>query len=263
MRRPRPRRRTRAAHGFDELEFDRYTEFHLLTRELTETASDIATIGARVAGTIGDFDSDLTRLGRLTREVQDKTMEFRMVPLGTLTTQLERAVRSTAESCGKHVDFAIEGEHVALDKSLLEQMADPLLHLLRNAVDHGIESRERRLAAGKPERGQITVRAFHEGTDVLIEVQDDGGGLDLERIRRTAIARGLVTEAAAADDDAPTLCTAFIFEPGFSTAEQVSEVSGRGVGMDIVKAQVGAAERPRLHHVAGRARARRSRCASR
>jgi chemosensory pili system protein ChpA (sensor histidine kinase/response regulator) len=225
-------------HGFDELEFDRYTEFHLLTRELTETASDIATIGARVAGTIGDFDSDLTRLGRLTREVQDKTMEFRMVPLGTLTTSLERAVRSTAQSCGKPIDFAIEGEHVALDKSLLEQMADPLLHLLRNAVDHGIESRERRLAAGKPERGQITVRAFHEGTDVLIEVQDDGGGLDVERIRRTAITRGLVTEAAAATMTADALY-GFIFEPGFSTAEQVSEVSGRGVGMDIVKAQVG------------------------
>jgi len=224
-------------HGFDELEFDRYTEFHLLTRELTETASDIATIGARVAGTIGDFDSDLTRLGRLTREIQDKTMEFRMVPLGALTTQLERAVRTTSHSCGKQVDFAIEGEHVALDKSLLEQMADPLLHLLRNAVDHGIESPERRLAAGKPERGQITVRALHEGTDVLIEVQDDGGGLDVDRIRRTALARGLVTEAAAAAMTTDEL-HGFIFEPGFSTAEQVSEVSGRGVGMDIVKAQV-------------------------
>jgi chemosensory pili system protein ChpA (sensor histidine kinase/response regulator) len=225
-------------HGFDELEFDRYTEFHLLTRELTETASDIATIGARVASTIGDFDSDLTRLGRLTREVQDKTMEFRMVPLGTLTTQLERAVRATSQSCGKQVDFAIEGEHVALDKSLLEQMADPLLHLLRNAVDHGIESRDRRLAARKPERGQITVRAFHEGTDVLIEVQDDGGGLDVERIRRTAIARGLTTEAAAATMTVDALY-GFIFEPGFSTAEYVSEISGRGVGMDVVKAQVG------------------------
>jgi chemosensory pili system protein ChpA (sensor histidine kinase/response regulator) len=225
-------------HGFDELEFDRYTDFHLLTRELTETASDIATIGARVASTIGDFDSDLTRLGRLTREIQDKTMEFRMVPLGALTTQLERTVRTTSHNCGKHVDFAIEGEHVALDKSLLEQMADPLLHLLRNAVDHGIESRERRLAAGKPERGQITVRAFHEGTDVLIEVQDDGGGLDVDRIRQTAIARGLVTEAAAATMTADALY-GFIFEPGFSTAEQVSEVSGRGVGMDVVKSQVG------------------------
>jgi chemosensory pili system protein ChpA (sensor histidine kinase/response regulator) len=224
-------------HGFDDLEFDRYTEFHLLTRELTEITSDIATIGNRVAGTIGDFDSDLTRLGRLTRDVQDKTMEFRMVPLGTLTTQLERAVRSTGEACGKRVDFSIEGDHVSLDKSLLEQMSEPLLHLLRNAVDHGIESPERRSASGKSANGRITVRAFHEGTDVLIEVEDDGAGLDVDRIRRTAIARGYVTESAAATMGADALF-GYIFEPGFSTAERVTEVSGRGVGMDVVKAKV-------------------------
>ncbi len=224
-------------HGFDELEFDRYTEFHLLSRELTETASDIATISTRVGDTVGDFDGDLTRLGRLTRDAQDKTMEFRMVPLGTLTARLDRAVRVTAEACGKRVDFAIEGDHVALDKSLLEEMADPLLHLLRNAVDHGIEPPERRRAAGKPEHGRIVVRAFHEGTDVLIEVQDDGAGLDMDRIRRRAIERGLVGEADAAALT-PDALYAFIFEPGFSTASQVSEVSGRGVGMDIVKSKV-------------------------
>ena len=224
-------------HGFDDLEFDRYTEFHLLTRELTEITSDIATIGNRVAGTIGDFDGDLTRLGRLTRDVQDKTMEFRMVPLGTLTTQVERAVRSTAEACGKTVDVLIEGGHVALDKSLLEQMSDPLLHLLRNAVDHGIEPAEQRLAAGKPASGRVTVRAFHEGTDVLIEVEDDGGGLSADKIRRTAIARGYITEAEAASI-ADEAVFNYIFEPGFSTAEHVTEVSGRGVGMDIVKAKV-------------------------
>jgi len=160
-----------------------------------------------------------------------------MVALGTLETQLERAVRATSESCGKLVEFAMEGAHVALDKSLLEQMADPLLHLLRNAVDHGIESRQHRLTSGKPERGQITVRAFHEGTDVLIEVQDDGAGLDIEKIRRIAIARGLVTEAAAEGMSADAV-QAFIFEPGFSTADHVSEVSGRGVGMDVVKSKV-------------------------
>ena len=229
--------RTSGGHGFDELEFDRYTEFHLLTRELAETASDIATIGARVAATIGDFDGDLTRLGRLTREIQDKTMEFRMVPLGTLTPQLERAVRATGDMCGKLVDFAIEGEHVALDKSLLEQMSDPFLHLLRNAVDHGIESPDRRLAAGKRERGLITVRAFHEGTDAVVEVQDDGAGLDVDRIRQTAVARGLVSDEAAVAMP-PDAIYGFIFEPGFSTASRVSEVSGRGVGMDVVKSKV-------------------------
>src|SRR5262245_7833 len=161
-------------------------------------------------------------------------MEFRMVPLGSLATQLERAVRATGETCGKAVAFTLEGEHVALDKSLLEQMADPLLHLLRNAVDHGIESADERRAAGKPERGQITVRAFHEGTNVLIEVEDDGSGLDLERIRQTAVARGYLTDASAAAMS-PDAISALIFEPGFSTANRVSEVSGRGVGMDVVK----------------------------
>jgi chemosensory pili system protein ChpA (sensor histidine kinase/response regulator) len=224
-------------HGFDDLEFDRYTEFHLLTRELTEITSDIATIGNRVTTTIGDFDSDLTRLGRLTRDIQDKTMEFRMVPLGSLTAQLERTARATGETCGKLVTFSIEGGHVSLDKSLLEQMSDPLLHLLRNAVDHGIEMPARRLELNKPEHGRITVRASHEGTDVLIEVEDDGGGLDADRIRRTAIDRGLLTEAAAPALTADALF-ALIFEPGFSTAERVTEVSGRGVGMDVVKAKV-------------------------
>jgi len=223
--------------GFDDLEFDRYTEFHLLTRELTEITSDIATIGNRVSTTIGDFDSDLTRLGRLTRDIQDKTMEFRMVPLGALTAQLERTVRSTGDTCGKLVNFSIDGGHVALDKSMLEQMSDPLLHLLRNAVDHGIEMPAMRQERNKPERGHISVRASHEGTDVLIEVEDDGKGLDADKIRKAAIERGYVNEAAAAALSADSLYS-FIFEPGFSTADRVTEVSGRGVGMDVVKAKV-------------------------
>jgi chemosensory pili system protein ChpA (sensor histidine kinase/response regulator) len=223
--------------GWDALEFDRYTDFHLLTRELTETASDIATVSARVSDGIDDFEGDLTRLGRLTREIQDRTLEFRMLPLRTLTTRLERTVRVTADACGKRVEFAIEGEDVTLDKSLLEHMADPLLHLLRNAVDHGIETAERRRAAGKPEHGRIVVRGFHDGTDVVIEVEDDGKGLDVERIRRTAVERGLVGEAEAANL-APDALFDYIFEPGFSTASKVSEISGRGVGMDVVKSAV-------------------------
>ncbi len=224
-------------HGFDELEFDRYTDFHLLSREMTETASDIGTISTRLSETIGNFDGDLTRLGRLTREVQDKVMEFRMVPLVTLAARLERAVRVTAEECGKAADLVLEGENVALDKTLLEEMSDPLLHLLRNAVDHGIETPAERLAAGKPARGRIAVRASHEGTDVLIEVEDDGAGLDLERIRRTAVERGYASEADAGTLSEEELI-ALVFEPGFSTARRLSEVSGRGVGLDIVKAKV-------------------------
>jgi chemosensory pili system protein ChpA (sensor histidine kinase/response regulator) len=225
------------SHGFDELEFDRYTDFHLLSRELAETATDISTINSRLSETIGDFDGDLTRLGRLTREVQDKVMEFRMVPLSTLASRLERAVRVTGEACGKDAELVLEGEHVALDKTLLDAMSDPLLHILRNAMDHGIEPLDARLAAGKPARGRIVIRAAHEGTDVLIEVEDDGGGLDVERIRRHAIERGYVSEADAASLSNDALYS-FVFQPGFSTAERISEVSGRGVGLDIVKAKV-------------------------
>ena len=231
-----PRSRT-GTHGFDALEFDRYTDFHLLTRELTETASDIATVTSRLGDTIGDFDGDLTRLGRLTREVQDKAMEFRMVPLVTLAARLERAVRVTAQECGKEVELALEGETVALDKTLLDEMADALIHLLRNAVDHGIEAPAVRVAAGKTSRGRVVVRAYHEGTDVVIQVEDDGAGLDVERIRRTAVNKGYVGEADAAALGAEELST-FVFEPGFSTARQISEVSGRGVGLDIVKSKV-------------------------
>ena len=225
-----------------------------MTRELAETASDIATVGARVGDALGDFDSDLTRLGRVTRDIQDKVMEFRMVPLRTLAARLERAVRVTAEACHKSVDFALEGEHVALDKSLLQEMADPLMHLLRNAVDHGIESPADREAAGKSPQGRVTVRAYNEGTDVIIEVEDDGRGLDLDRIRRTVVERGYVQEAEAAGLDEDALA-GFLFEPGFSTAQQVTDISGRGVGMDIVKARVVHLERPYPRPVAsGRGR---------
>jgi chemosensory pili system protein ChpA (sensor histidine kinase/response regulator) len=226
-----------SAEGFDELEFDRYTEFHLLTRELAETASDIATVGTRVGDALGDFDSDLTRLGRVTRDIQDKVMEFRMVPLKTLASRLERAVRVAAEACGKSVEFVLEGEHVSMDKSLLQEMADPLMHLLRNAVDHGIETPADRQARGKAGTGRVTVRAYHEGTEVVLEVADDGRGLDLSRIRRTAVDRGYVQEAEAAGLDEESLAS-FLFEPGFSTASRITEISGRGVGMDIVKGKV-------------------------
>ncbi len=227
-----------SGQGFDDLEFDRYTDFHLLTRELTETASDIGTVTSRLGEAIGDFDSDINRLGSLTREVQDKAMEFRMVPLGTLAGRLDRAVRVTAQECGKSVDLALEGESVALDKTLLDEMADSLIHLLRNAVDHGIEPPAVRAALGKPDRGRITVRAYHEGTDAVIEVEDDGGGLDLEGIRRTAVEKGYLADGDAAQLTAEDL-SQFVFEPGFSTARRVSEVSGRGVGLDVVKSKVG------------------------
>jgi chemosensory pili system protein ChpA (sensor histidine kinase/response regulator) len=224
-------------HGFDDLEFDRYTEFHRLSRELAETASDIRTVENELNTLIGDFDSILNRQGRLSSEIQDKLMRVRMVPLATLATRLHRAVRVLAREQGKLADLVLEGEGIELDKTVLEEMADPLLHLLRNAVDHGIEPPALRQVMGKPERGLIRLRAYHEGNQVVIQVSDDGAGLEPRILHSAAISKGYISEA-----DAPKLSDeelySLVFLPGFSTAGEVSEVSGRGVGLDIVKTNV-------------------------
>lgn len=225
------------AQDWDALEFDRYTEFHLLSRDLAETTSDVTNAGSRLNELVADFDSYLNRLGTLTGEVEDRLMRLRMLPLRNLSQRLHRTVRVTAERRNKLVDLVIEGESVELDKTVLEEMAGPIDHLLRNAVDHGIEPTERRRSAGKPERGTILLRAYHEGTQVVLQLRDDGGGLDLNRLRDAAVRMGYVSP-----DDAASLSDqelySLIFMPGFSTAGEVSEVSGRGVGLDVVKATV-------------------------
>jgi chemosensory pili system protein ChpA (sensor histidine kinase/response regulator) len=223
--------------GFDALEFDQYTDFHLISRALNETTSDLSAAAGELANRIGDFDGYLNRLGRLTGEAQDKLMRVRMVPLLTLATRLHRTVRVTAESRNKRVDLVIEGEQVNLDKTVLEEMAGPLEHLLRNAVDHGIESDSMRSVIGTNVRGQIKLRAYHEGTQVVIEVADDGGGMEPDLIRAAAARMGFYSEAEAEQLSGPELYD-LVFQPGFSTAREVSEVSGRGVGLDIVKATV-------------------------
>ncbi len=224
-------------HGFDDLEFDRYTEFHRLSRELAETTSDIRTVNNELYTLIGDFDSILNRQGRLSSELQDKLMRVRMVPLATLATRLHRTVRVLAREQGKLVDLVLEGEGIELDKTVLEEMADPLLHILRNAVDHGIEPPALRQVMGKPERGLIRLRAYQEGNQVVIQVSDDGAGLEPQILRSAAISGGYISEADGlklADEELYSL----VFLPGFSTAGEVSEVSGRGVGLDIVKTNV-------------------------
>jgi chemosensory pili system protein ChpA (sensor histidine kinase/response regulator) len=222
---------------FDALEFDRYTDLHMMSRELSETASDISSIGAQLGGTITDFDSFLSQLERQSGDVQDRVLRLRMLPVGTLTARLDRTVRVTAAARGKQVDFSIFGEDVELDKTVVEEVADPLLHILRNAVDHGIESPEVRRTFGKPERGHIRLLAYQEGTEIVVEVRDDGAGLNAARIRATAVERGLLA-ADEAESVGESDLFQFIFAPGFSTAQEVSEISGRGVGMDVVKSVI-------------------------
>jgi chemosensory pili system protein ChpA (sensor histidine kinase/response regulator) len=224
-------------YGFDALEFDRYTEFHLLLRELTESANDVQTLEREVGEVKESFDSSLNRQARLCSEIQEHLMRLRMVPLSTLASRLHRTAHTVAAQRDKLVNFAIEGEETRLDKTVVEEMADPLLHLLRNAIDHGIEPPATRAALGKPAHGSVRLRAFHEGTQTVIQIGDDGAGLNPERLRQSALQHGLLTSAAAAQASEQELYS-LIFLPGFSTATEVSEISGRGVGMDIVKATV-------------------------
>jgi two-component system chemotaxis sensor kinase CheA len=175
------------------------------------------------------------QMDRLSSELQELVLRVRMLPLGPLFRQLRRSVRDAAASCGKGVRLELHGESVEADTSVIEQLKDPLTHMIRNAVDHGIESPADRLAAGKSAEGRILVSARHEGGGLVVEIADDGAGLDRERILERARARGLVRDGERlSGDDVDNL----IFEPGLSTANTVTELSGRGVGLDVVRRNV-------------------------
>jgi len=229
---------TATAHGFDELEFDRYTEFHSLSRELSETTSDTNSIALELDNLLSDFEAVMTRQRRLTNDVQERLMRLRMVPLSMLKTRLQRTVRVVAQQEGKQAEFIMEGENIELDTTVIDQMAEPLLHILRNAVSHGIEPPDIRRAFDKPEQGTIKIRAFRQAMQVVIEISDDGAGVDQQALLNKALTGGFITQsqiAGMSEDDILSL----IFLPGLSTARSVSEISGRGVGMDIVKDVIG------------------------
>ena len=177
----------------------------------------------------------VAQLSRITDEVQKIAMSMRMVPVRMLFQKMARLLRDVCRKAGKQAELVTYGDDTELDRSIVEDLADPLMHMVRNAIDHGIEPPQERLAAGKPAAGRIELRASHQGGHILIEMADDGRGMNRDAILRKALAKGLVTEAAAlTDSDVYNL----IFQPGFSTAEKVTDISGRGVGMDVVKRQV-------------------------
>ncbi|HZJ61953.1 MAG TPA: chemotaxis protein CheA, partial [Kofleriaceae bacterium] len=190
-------------------------------------------------GANGDatFISATQQLNLITSELQEGVMKTRMQPIGNVWQKFPRVVRDLARSCDKRVELVMEGEATELDKTLIEAIKDPLTHLVRNAVDHGIEVPDARLAAGKPADGRLLLRAFHEGGQVNIEVTDDGAGLDAERIRDRAIERAIITPDQAARMTERELFR-LVFLPGFSTAQKVTNVSGRGVGMDVVRTNI-------------------------
>ena len=183
---------------------------------------------------LGEVRGATAQLDFVTTELQTAVMQTRMVQIGRVFARFPRLVRDLAADCGKQVDLVLEGEETELDKSLTEEIADPLIHLVRNALDHGVETPEARVAAGKPARGRLRLAAAHEGDHILIVVEDDGAGIDAEIVKAKAVEKGLIT-AQEATDMSEAEAFQLIFRPGFSTAQRVSQVSGRGVGMDVVK----------------------------
>jgi two-component system chemotaxis sensor kinase CheA len=177
----------------------------------------------------------VAQLEHNTRELQERIMSIRMLPIGTAFNRFPRLVRDLAAHNGKKIQLVLSGEETELDKTVIESIGDPLTHLVRNSADHGLESPEARLAAGKPEQGTIRLNAFHEGGNICITVEDDGRGLNREKILAKAVTQGLIAESDRLTDDQ---VWALIFRPGFSTADTITDVSGRGVGMDVVKRNI-------------------------
>ena len=222
---------------FDALEFDRYTDFHLLARDLSEATADLVTVEGQLTSLSADFETTRSRYSKAAADLQEQVLHMRMAPVGSIGPRLERTVRTAARSVGKFAEFCIEGSATEIDKAALEQLAGPIEHLLRNSIAHGVEDRTTRLATGKEEAGRITMRAAREGAHAVLQVLDDGRGIDSARVRTIAIQNGLVTPQQAAALEGSALFE-LLFEPGFSTAAAVTELAGRGVGLDVVRSAV-------------------------
>ncbi len=222
---------------FDPLEFDRYTRFQELTRGLAEGVNDVATVQQSLLKNLADADIALLTQTRLSRSVQLRLQTLRTVPFSNVSDRLYRVLRQTAKELGKRANLDIQGGRIEIDRSVLERLAPVLEHLVRNALAHGVESEQSRLALGKPGIGELTLSARQQGNEVAISLVDDGGGIPLDKVRNRAIALGLIAADAATTDGQ---LFEFIFQPGFSTAEHITAVAGRGIGMDVVRNEVAA-----------------------
>jgi len=223
------------AHAFDPLEFDRFTRLQELTRMVAESVNDAATLQHALLRQADGAAEALVIQSRQQRELSHALLRARMVPFTTVDERLHRVVRQTAKELGRQANLDIRGGETPVDRNVLERMLGPLEHLLRNAVAHGIEAPEARRTAGKPELGQIALTIVPTDNDITLRLEDDGKGLDLAAIRRRAQERGLIGETDPPDDAS---LAELIFRPGFSTAATVSEIAGRGVGLDVVRDEV-------------------------
>ncbi len=221
---------------FDPLELDRFTTQQQLSRSLAESSNDLINLQATLDDLTRHHESLLLQQSRVSSELQEGLMRTRMLPFETLLPRLRRVLRQAAQDAGKQVELRVDGAHGEMDRTVLDRMIAPLEHLLRNAVAHGIETPEQRRAAGKPETGTVSISIAPEGTEVVLSVRDDGRGLDSAQIRRKAIERGLISGDAELGEQQ---ILALIIQTGFSTADSVTRLAGRGIGMDVVSKEIG------------------------
>ncbi|MEM7053018.1 MAG: Hpt domain-containing protein [Pseudomonadota bacterium] len=220
---------------FDPLEMDRYSTIQQLSRALAESVSDLNSLTDLMDNASRQSETLLMQQARINTELQESLMQARMVSFGTIAPRLRRVVRNAARDAGKRAELQIElNNEGELDRNVLDRMTAPIEHILRNAIAHGLETPQQRNAAGKPETGRILINVEREATELIIRVSDDGAGLDLERIRARALQQDLISEAQADNEDA---IAQVIFQPGFSTADEVTELAGRGVGMEVVASE--------------------------
>ncbi|TXH68771.1 MAG: hybrid sensor histidine kinase/response regulator [Thiothrix sp.] len=219
----------------DELELESYSDLVSANNLLMEAAADSHELVQNLQQMIRRLTDELYQQQRVQRQLSDAVLAMRLTPVSSLVPRLQRIVRETCRKTGKKAEIEIHGQHLQVDADILKGVTDPLLHLLRNAVDHGIESPEERMAAGKNELGKITLSFAQRGNHIALTLEDDGAGMHLEKIRARGIERGLIRADASLSDDA---LIRLVMQPGFSTRDEVSEVSGRGVGMDVVQAAI-------------------------
>lgn len=220
---------------FDSLEMDQYNELHLVTRALAEETADARELGREIEEDIAQLGGTLLQQDRIRREMQHLALSTRMTPVKNILSRLARNVRQTCQSTGKQAELLLNGGDTMLDGEILNRLADPLLHILRNAVDHGIEPPEERELLGKPPAGNVTLSFLRQGQGLIVRCVDDGRGLDYAAIRAKAIERGLITAGQTLSQQE---LARLIMLPGFSTRDSVSEISGRGVGLDVVRERV-------------------------
>jgi len=226
-----------SASEFSELEMDRYDDFGILSRSLTEISADITEVLTQLDGFVRRVDGDIDEFTKLAHRLQDEITQARMVPIGNLYTRITRTVRDAAKASNKQVELTLAGAETELDNNIIQHIADPLLHLVRNAVAHGIERADERYEAGKSDHGNIAVRAYHKGNHIYVEVEDDGRGVDFDRVKATAVESGFLT-ADQAESLSRRELVDLLFRPGFSTAPRRTELAGRGVGLDVVRSNV-------------------------